>query len=651
MDQAGSPSGAAERADGRPSDDRDLIHEALRVLGIHNLVLAIHDVSFPSEADEDTGCGSPYTAGGARFLRFVRDLGFNGVQLGPQGEVSAHNPSPYDGTIFSRSTLSIALAPLTRPGRFEALLSERTLAELVAAKPAGTRGRAHHRHAFAARDRALREVFLEFRRRRGELADLSARLDAFTRRHAGWLSRDALYGPLCVEHQGGSFHVWRGEPELDRRLFAPGPGEAVACDERKAELFARHHDDVERYALCQLLAHEQHDALRALTSGLGLKLYGDLQIGFSPQDTWAYQSVFLKGYLMGAPPSRTNPEGQAWNYPVLDPAQVAGPSGPLLGLALVQARMGKMFDEFDGVRIDHPHGLVCPWVYTSGAAEPLRAVQGGARLFSSPDLWDHPDLARYAIPEPAQIDRSVPRYADDRVTSLSPEQVGRYAVLFEEIARCARARGRDTSDIVCEVLSTMPFPLKAVLERYGLGRFRVTQKANLDDPRDVYRSENAEPRDWIMVGTHDTPPLWRLLEAWERSGTLPQQARYLASRLAPSAADEGAMARELAGDPRLLAQAKLADLFASRATNVMVFFSDLLGLKETYNSPGTVSDDNWSLRVPPDHEQAYADRRARGAALDLRRALAMALRARAGELPEARRALALRLEQRAEPRG
>ncbi|WP_438007766.1 4-alpha-glucanotransferase [Sorangium sp. So ce321] len=656
MNDVGNDRGTAAPAQARGGDDeRELVRAALQLLGIRNLVLAIHDPSFPSEDAEDTGRGSPYTEGGRRFLRFARDLGFNGIQLGPQGETSADNASPYDGTIFSRSTLSIALARLAEAGPWGALLRPESVTKIVAGKPGGREGRALHGYAYRAQRAALREAFASFtdRRRRGDLEGLAARLDAFRKRNAAWIERDALYGPLCEEHQSGWFHGWSGEPALDRRLFAPGPGEVVACDERRRQLLERYSDDVEFYAFCQLLAHEQHAALRGVTAELGLKLYGDLQIGYSPQDAWAHQSVFLKGYLMGAPPSRTNPEGQVWNYPVLDPAQYTDASSG--ALALVRARMDKMFDEFDGVRLDHPHGLVCPWVYAADAPDPLRAVQGGARLFSSPDLPDHPLLARYSIVPPGQLNRAVPRYADDWVSSLSPEQIGRYSVIFDTIASCAEARGRATTDIVCEVLSTLPFPLRAVLERHGLGRFRVTQKADLSNPKDVYRSENAAPSDWIMVGTHDTPPLWRLLGAWERTGALERQAAYLASRLAPSPAEEGAMARALASDPRALAQAKFADLFASQAANVMVFFSDLLGLEEVYNAPGTMSDDNWSLRVPRGYERSYAERRARGAALDLPRVLALALRARGGAESEERRDLAARLSRLAgaerEPRG
>src|SRR5262249_51372174 len=155
-------------------------------------------------------------------------------------------------------------------------------------------------------------------------------------------------------------------------------------------------------------------------------------------------------------------------------------------LRLMAARMGKLLSEFDGVRIDHPHGLVCPWVYRRDVPDALAAVQSGARLFCSPDLPDHPALARFAITRPEQLQRTVARHADDWVRELTDEQVARYCAQMDVVIEAMRANGRDLSDLICEVLSTLPYPLARVLERYGLGRFRVTQKANLKDPKDVY---------------------------------------------------------------------------------------------------------------------------------------------------------------------
>ena len=632
--------------------------DALRALGVHNLVLGIQDPSFPAAEGEDIGRGSPYSAGADRFLRLVRELGFNGIQLGPQGQTTEGNPSPYDGTIFSKNTLSIALPQLAE-ARWGGIVSRPTLDTIVNARPGGSATRVQHAYVHRAVAQALGEAFATFQRKRAKaganppvgseeaaVLRIAERFERFTIESAGWLDRDALYSALSMEHGGASWRHWQrgGGPDLDQRLWSPGPGEAIACEQRRLALHVAHAASIERYSFGQFIVHEQHHDFHERAAALGLKLYGDLQIGLSEQDAWSYQSLFLRGYAMGAPPSRTNPEGQAWNYSVLDPGQVA-PPGAVIGF--VSARMGKMLSEFDGVRIDHPHGLVCPWVYRTGERDVLRAVQGGARLFSSPSLPDHPDLARFAIVSESQLNRApgVTRYADDWVIALTPDQIGRYSVLFDAIVESARANGRHISDLVCEVLSTLPRPLAEVLAQYGLGRFRITQKANLKDPGDVYRSENAAPADWIMVGNHDTKPIWLLLDSWRAAGALEEHASALAARLIPDPAGRAAFAAELVADPGKLAQAKFAELFVSRAENVMVFFSDLFGLKDIYNMPGVVSDDNWSLRLPIDYERRYRDDLAQNRALNLPGILAMALRARGESLGEEHRRLAERLEE------
>ena len=59
----------------------------------------------------------------------------------------------------------------------------------------------------------------------------------------------------------------------------------------------------------------------------------------------------------------------------------------------------------------------------------------------------------------------------------------------------------------------------------------------------------------------------------------------------------------------------------------MIFFADLLGLHELYNVPGTVNEENWTLRVPADYPREYREKLSRDGALNLPRALALALRA------------------------
>jgi 4-alpha-glucanotransferase len=579
------------------------IDEALARLGVRRMLLAIHDASFPSDPDEDTGRGSPATRAAARLFGYARSLGFTGIQLGPQGQTARDNPSPYDSTIFSRHLGNLALASLRSGGAFEGLVDDAELAAAVLPDPGGP---AQHRRAHDAHQRLIAAAHARLDAR----PDLAAQLVGFRADHAGWLDRDALHAALCAIHGGAGFRDW---PAADRELWLDDDAATVA---RRAAAMAGHADDIARYAFGQLLVHDEHARVRREAARHRLALYGDLHVGYADADAWAYAAAFLPGYHLGAPPSRTNLDGQPWGYPVLDPAQYAGRAGDLVG-----ARVDKAFAEYDSLRIDHPHGLVCPWVYRAGTTDPQRAVAGGARLFESPDDADHPGLARFAIARADQLDPSQPRHGDDwvRAGTLDDAQVARYAIFVDLIADTARRHGRDPADLSCEVLSTMPRPLGAVLARHDLGRWRVSQKARLDELRDVYRADNATRHDWVMLGNHDTAPIFSLVRSWPPAQH-ERWARHLAARLALARPERLAV-------PGFFVSAMLAELLASRAENVSIFFADLFGFEDRFNVPGLVDAAHWSLRLPPDFADLHATRLARGAALDLPLAIELALAA------------------------
>jgi 4-alpha-glucanotransferase len=578
----------------------DAVRAAREVLGIDRLALSIHDPSFPSDDAEETGRGTPYGTGAERFLAAIAKMGFDTLQLGPQGLTHPDNPSPYDGAIFARNVASISLARLD--------LADSERAALIAELPAD-RSRADHRRNRAIVERALAAIDVAGR---GELS-------GFYDNNAGWLERDALFEILAGVHGTSDVRAW---PGIDQTLWQTNDPPRL---ERRRDLQASSGAAIDRFVLQQAIAHDQHAALRRRCAAIGVELAGDLQIGMAPRDAWSYAWLFWPDYKMGAPPSRTNREGQAWGYPIFSP-ELARRGGP--ARELVRARLAKLFREYDAVRIDHPHGWVCPWVYRADHPDPHVAVQQGARLWSSPDLPDHPALAPLSIARPDQLDRDVPRHDDRWVRALEPAQIDAYAELFDELVSCAG----DPEQLICEVLSTQPRPLAEVMRRHGLGRWRVTQKADLDEPADVYRSENAEPADWIMVGNHDTASIWELVGCWQRDGSLEAQAHHLAHVLAPAAG--GSIAGWLAGSPGRIAVAKIAEIFASRARHAMIFFADLFGVSERYNKPGTVGDHNWTVRVPPDWESRYPGDCEADRAVSIPAAMALALRARGGDEAE-----------------
>lgn len=604
------------------------LRSAMERLGVDRFLLGIHDASFPCDADEDLGRGSPGSRAGRRLLALAARLGFTGLQLGPSGLVSDGNASPYDGAHFSRDFLSIPLAALAGERDLGRLVATSSIDRAVADRPAGSADRTSHRYAFAAMGGLLDEAFRSFR---AAPRGLATELAAWSRANVMWLERDGLFESLRRLHLGEDWQRWSGtaEADLDRVLLAPPPSLAAAAARRRAALCEVARVTLDRHSFVQWLVHREHAETRRHARALGLALFGDLQIGFSRRDEWAAQHLLLATYRLGAPPSRTTPEGQPWGYPVLDPrALEPAPGGT--ALAWLMQRVEKMLDEFDGVRVDHPHGYVCPWVYRSDDPDALRAVRAGARLFESPSLPDHPDLARYARVAERDLNPNpqVTRYADDWVVQLSPAQVERYAVVFDRLVELARAYGRDASSLVCEVLSTLPRPLAEVLRRHGLGRFRVVQKADPRNPHDVYHVMDARAGDWVMLGNHDTRPIWVAIEGWHAEGRFEPWCRRLAARLAVDPAQRDRLAHWLAEDDGLVAHAAFAELLESPARNVMLFFADLFGLRESYNTPGTISDRNWSLRLTPDFEERYRAARADGRALDLSFAAGLALRMR-----------------------
>ena len=85
-------------------------------------------------------------------------------------------------------------------------------------------------------------------------------------------------------------------------------------------------------------------------------------------------------------------------------------------------------------------------------------------------------------------------------------------------------------------------------------------------------------------------------------------------------------------------------MFACKAENIQIFFTDLFGLYEVYNRPGTSGDSNWSLRIPDNYEEVYCNNLKEGKALNLPYILKLAIEARGHEFAADHRETIMKLE-------
>ncbi len=605
---------------------KNIIKEALKVLDKKHLAFISHANSFPAETGKNTGFGTVNSNAAKNLIDFLSGV-FTDIQLGPSGKTKSIDASPYTGTIFSNNPLFIDLEQLTTP-EWHNILSVETYNKITENNPNKNINKTAYSYIFNAQEEALKEAFENFKN--ADCPELKSKFAEYKEKNKFWLEKDSLYEALSVENNNDYWPMW--ESETDKSLFNPQNEEQkVQYAQRIDELKQKYSDIIEYYSFCQFVISIQNDKSREYAQSKGMKMIADRQVAFSDRDNWAYQSYFLKGWCLGCPPDYFSEDGQIWGFPVMDPEKLFNKDGSLgEGGILMKELYKKMFTENPGgVRIDHMVGLIDPWVYVSGKKPKIE--EGAGRLYSSPE---HPVLSKYAIAAEEDLNLEVEADKEERILTLTPEQIKRYGAFVEKIViGAAQEVGLDKDSIVCEDLGTLTYPVVSVMKEYDLQGMKLIQFVVPEKPEHPYRCKNITQRSWAMVGTHDNEPIAMWADATVNTEAGYLNGKNLAEDLYPDAADEEkeAVAVRCSKDSAFLTQTKLVELFACKAQNIQIFFTDFLGLYDVYNRPGTSGDENWSLRIPDNYEEVYCNNLKEGKALNLPLILKLAIEARGKE--------------------
>lgn len=572
------------------------IRKALQALGKKNFVFIMHNGSFPSVEGENTGFGTINSNGGKNFLNYASGL-FDAIQMGPAGKTKTSDSSPYTGTIFSNNPLFIDLKSLTTD-KWHNILSEKTFEDIVSNNPNKDTNRTSYSYIIKRQAEALSEAYENFLKLNDK--ELNKEFEKYKKENDTWLSKDSLYEALSIEHGTDFWPKWKSA--MDKNLFNPKTEEEkTAYQKRIEEVSKQYTKEIDEYKFIQFVLNKQNLETKKLADSKGIKMIADRQVAFSDRDTWAYQSLFLEGWSLGCPPDYFSKDGQAWGFPVINPEKLYNEDGSLGEAGILMKNLfKKMFKENPGgVRIDHIVGLIDPWVYKAGK-KPM-PEQGAGRLYSSPE---HPELNKYAIAKLEDLDSTLSSDNEKRVKTLSKEQIKLYGRLIEKIViAAAKEEGLTKDSIVCEDLGTLTNPVAAVMKEYELLGMRLTQFTVPTEPEDPYRCKNITEKCWAMVGTHDNQPvtLWAKNMVHTHEGYL--HVKNLVEDLFKEEQDKDALIVKLTNDAEFLKETKLVELFACKAENIQMFFTDFFNMDKTYNTPGTSGDKNWCLRLPDNFEK------------------------------------------------
>lgn len=573
-----------------------VIRKALKALGKKNFVFIMHNGSFPSIEGENTGFGTINSQAGKNFIDYASGL-FDAIQMGPAGKTKSSDSSPYTGTIFSNNPLFIDLKELTTD-KWHKILSEKTFKDIVDNNPNKDKNKTSYSYITKRQDEALTEAYENFLKLNDK--KLNAEFETYKIENDSWLDKDSLYEAFALENGTDYWPNWKNK--ADKNVFNPKSiEEKIEYGKRIDEMSKKYAKEIDKYKFIQFVLNKQNVETKKYADSKNIKMIADRQVAFSDRDCWAYQSLFLEGWCLGCPPDYFSKDGQAWGFPVIDPEKLYNSDGSLGEAGILMKNLfKKMFKENPGgVRIDHIVGLIDPWVYKAGK-KPM-PEQGAGRLYSSPE---HPELSKYAIAKLEDLDTTLTSDKEKRVKSLTEEQIRLYGRLIEKIViAAAKEEGLTKDSIVCEDLGTLTNPVAAVMKEYELLGMKLTQFTVPTEDDDPYRCKNITKKCWAMIGTHDNQPvsLWAKSLVHTHEGYL--HVKNLVEDLFKEAPNKDEIIVKMTNDENFLKETKLVELFACQAENIQIFFTDFFGMNQTYNTPGTSGDKNWSLRLPNNFAQ------------------------------------------------
>ena len=211
----------------------------------------------------------------------------------------------------------------------------------------------------------------------------------------------------------------------------------------------------------------------------------------------------------------------------------------------LRERARRSADLFDGYRIDHLVGFYRTYGKTRGGAE---------GFFTPPD-------------EPSQIAQG------------------------ERLMDLFRGAG---AEIIAEDLGTVPDAVRASLARLAIPGYRVFRwERHWHTPGQPFRDPSEYPAVSVAAsGTHDTEPL---LTWWEHA---PEDERAKVAKLPLIQRLAGGRGITAIADTAEVRDVLLEALFASGSDLLLLPIQDAFGWRDRINEPATVTEKNWTFRLP-----------------------------------------------------
>ena len=526
---------------------------------------------FAIRTEHDLGIGD--TEGVRQMIDWCARHNLSILQTLPINEVSDDN-SPYNAlSSLALEPVTLAISPETvpdlAPQKFAEIASPAVLTQV-------REGPVNYPRVKALKRQLLEAAFVEFYQYQFDQETERALLfRAFLRENEAWLNDYALFRTLMEENEGlPTWDRWSEEhrtPESARKWLLALP------EKRRKELKRKQYF----FMYVQWLAFGQWQALKAYGTEKRVYLMGDIPFGVGrcSADVWANRGIFDLDWSGGAPPEKvfkvdpfTEKWGQNWGIPNYRWDELRRRN-----FDWWRTRVGNIQKVFHLYRIDH--------------------VLGFFRIYSFP--WT-PDRNAEFLPlteaeAASRTDGRLPgfkQFADD-----TPEHKAANQAQGEEVLRVV-LEGSGETTVVAEDLGVVPEYGPPTLQKLGIPGFRIPmlfreKDGRYEDPKTYPRLSLAQPT------THDHPPLaagWQ--ECWQcinQGKEVDANRRELRAMMEFAGQKNAEPPRDFSDE---LHEAFTRTVLQSPSWLAVFQLTDVFGMTARFNTPGSVSTNNWSHRLP-----------------------------------------------------
>ena len=525
---------------------------------------------FAIRTESDLGVGD--TDGVRQMIDWCARHGLNIFQTLPINETSDDN-SPYNAiSSLAIEPTTIAITPQALPDLTATQLKQFAKPALLAELRTGS---VNYPKVKALKRKLLDAAFASFLEKHfNQETKRALQFRAFLMENAEWLSDYALFRVLLEEN--GHTPAWdRWLPEHQ------GPRRArtwlLSLPEKRRDLLSRKQLF---FAYVQWLAFTQWQETKAYAESKQVYLMGDIPFGVGrySADVWANRGNFDLSWSGGAPPEKvfkvdpfTEKWGQNWGIPNYRWDELRRHN-----FDWWRVRIGNIQKVFHLFRIDHVLGLFriysFPWTPDRNAEflrcnETEAADKTGGRL---PGFKPFPDD--------------------------SPEHKAANQAQGEELLRMIQEAADETT-VVAEDLGVVPEYVPPTLEKLGIPGFRIPMlfrewDGSYSDPKRYPRLSLAQP------ATHDHTPLallwaecWANIDAGQDVDNNRAELRRIMNfaRLRDEETPREFSDRLHEGFARAVLE--------SNSWLAVFQITDVFAQKERFNTPGSMSQANWSHRL------------------------------------------------------